>query len=192
MCERYTSTGEGPCVRVWRDTYPDPSGFALGAAGSVFADLGSSVELAEPGCLALGSCGVFGSGLPAGGSLEEAAGVAFDSVDQRAFVASTGVDEVAEYTVALEAETTAAEGVGARAATLTGEVDPRGGSVTRCSFQYGLSAAYEADAPCVDDENGEVVSQQHPLTGSAVCACACAGAGFDGGQRVSFSGARPQ
>jgi hypothetical protein len=167
--ERYTSEGESPaCVSAARTTgMTDPSGFALGSGAGVFADLGGSVELAEPGCLVLGSCGVFGSGLPAGGSLEEAAGVAFDSADQRVFVASAGVDEVAEYTVVLEAETTGAEGVGARAATLTGEVDPHGGTVSRCSFQYGLSAAYEADAACIDDENGEVVSQQHPLTGIA-------------------------
>jgi len=141
----------------------DPSGFAFDEGfGEVYADLGSSIESAEPACVADDSCGVFGSSRLAGGELDAGAGVAVDQSSGEpssgvVYVADTGKDKVDAFPLALTATTGAAGEVTGTTATLSGEVNPVGTEITRCTFQYGTSEGYGQTAPCLTESGSEVV-----------------------------------
>jgi hypothetical protein len=129
---------------------------------------GISIADIPPGCEprrdpAEGLCApsqVFGEG-----DLDLAAGLAADSADGTVFAASTETQQVDVFPVTLEATVEAADEIKATSATLHGIVDPKGASVTRCSFQYGTSVAYGQELPCLDSSGEAVGTASNPITG---------------------------
>jgi alpha-tubulin suppressor-like RCC1 family protein len=59
-----------------------------------------------------------------------------------------GFDDRFSYETAPSVQTGGASGVRLTSATLNGTVDPQGGAVTACTFEYGASDAYGAIAEC--------------------------------------------
>jgi hypothetical protein len=144
------------CVTVGHS--PDPSGFGLDEPlGEVDVDLGSAVEASGGSCAAHGGCPTFGSPRAGGGGLEEAAGVAVDPGTGAVYVVDAGKDRVDTFSLALTGETLGAEKEAGTGATVTGEVDPEGTSVTRCVFDYGTSESYGASVPCLTEGGSSVI-----------------------------------
>jgi hypothetical protein len=110
------------------------------AVGYVLAPGGGQCVLSQAGC-ALAQP-LFGAPVLSGGG-----GVAVDPSGV-VFVANSVPDQVSVFPVSMEAERVAASGVGATAATVNGEVNPDGGEVTKCRFEYGETRAYGKSAAC--------------------------------------------
>ena len=123
------------------------------AAGELFVDVGDAVDAFGPS----GSASVFGSPrLGAGGG----AGLGVDSsvgdapFSSSVYLANASADEIEAYALALEVVTGSSEGVTASTATLTGSVNPEGGRVVECAFEYGTSVSYGHSVACEPDGAG--------------------------------------
>jgi len=110
-------------------------------------------------------------------TLTEAAGLAIDSVTGTLYAADAGTDQIAAFTVGLEATTEAATDVEATAATLHGKVDPEGSEITRCQFEYGVSAEYGSVVPCVET-SAQIGSGTAPVSVHADLSGLAGGTGY--------------
>jgi DNA-binding beta-propeller fold protein YncE len=107
--------------------------------GSSIADVSFQCEPSNAGCT---PAQVFGPP-----HLSAAAGLAVDSQGV-VYAANTALGQVAVFTVSIDATIAAASEVKARSATLNGEVNPQGGEISKCSFEYGETTGYGKSAPC--------------------------------------------
>jgi DNA-binding beta-propeller fold protein YncE len=168
---RFTFAGsdEGAVFRRPSASRPgEPNGFfsslaASQADGELYADdegesiaaLSSRCEPADGECTPVETFGE--------GRLTAAAGIAVDSADGTVYASETATDEIDAFPVVLEALLAPASEVEATSATADGSVDPKGTPVTSCAFQYGPTAAYGAEAPCLDGAGEEVGTAANPI-----------------------------
>jgi hypothetical protein len=144
------------------------SGFGANTSGGdlYFGEGGTSVAYI-PQCVPLsGGCSrVQTFGPP---ELNEAVGIAVDAGDGTVYAANAGDDQIAVFTVAGEATSTAPEAVEAHGAVMRGTVNPDGAQPTRCVFEYGLATerSFSASAPC-DKVPAEIGSGATPVEVSA-------------------------
>ena len=84
------------------------------------------------------------------GHLSGPQGISIDGASGSAYVANTGVPDIAVFagTRLPTVTTDSATEVGSSAATLSGTVDPEGILLTECLFEYGETEAYGHTAPC--------------------------------------------
>jgi hypothetical protein len=106
------------------------TGLAASTAGGddLYLDRGTSIEAISP---TQGLIATFGSPVLAGG-----AGLAVQPVNGTVYAANTSADTLDAFAVALEVATGTASAVEATTATLSGEVNPEGGKVVACEFEY--------------------------------------------------------
>jgi DNA-binding beta-propeller fold protein YncE len=126
--------------------------------GTTVQDVSHQCEPNSTGCIATQT---FGSG-----HLDEAAGLAIGP-GSTVYAANTGTNQIAVFKASLEANIQAPTEVKATSAVLHATVNPEGGEVTSCNFQSGASKAYGRNLPCLDGEDHEVGTLEHPLTGSS-------------------------
>jgi hypothetical protein len=107
--------------------------------GSAIADISFQCEPSSAGCA---PAQVFGPP-----HLSAAAGLAVDSQGM-VYAANTALGQIAVFKVSIEATIAPPSEVHATSATLNGEVNPQGGEITSCSFQYGETTSYGKSAPC--------------------------------------------
>ncbi len=105
------------------------------ATNELLVDRGAVIEAFGPAGEALGS---FGPPQLSGG-----AGVAIDPAGAVVYAANTATDHLDAYAPVIEVGTTAASEVTATTATLTGDVNPEGGRVLACEFEYETLGEYE-------------------------------------------------
>jgi hypothetical protein len=130
--------------------------------GDVYVDEGSSIQdisgQCEPSVNGCSSSQEFGAGQLSGG-----AGLTVSS-DGTVYAADTEDGRIASFRVSLEANTGTATEVEAKSALLHATVDPRGGEVTTCRFQYGRSKTYGRTLPCLNGAGEEVGTESTPIT----------------------------
>jgi hypothetical protein len=122
------------------------------ASEHVFADEGSSVsEFGPNGMPYEEPLLVFGDS--GSGALNGSTGIAVNEHSGEVFAASgQGAVNVYGPSVAVpDTKTTTASDLAAESATVSGEVDPEGVTLTECYFEYGESTAYGQTAPCVEE-----------------------------------------
>jgi hypothetical protein len=139
------------------------------ATGDLYLDEGSSVVDISSQCEPTPIIGCVASQQFGEGHLSGAAGLAL-AADGTLYAADTEAGEIAVFTVSLEANIQAATEVGGRSALLHGTVNPKGGEVTTCRFQYGASKAYGRSLPCLNGAGEEVGTPSDPLTGTSAIA----------------------
>jgi NHL repeat-containing protein len=100
--------------------------------------------------------------------IEDATGLAVDPSSGAVYTANAVTEQIAKFMVVLEATTSTATGVGSAAATLHGNVNPVGASLSNCVFEYGTTTDYGASVPC-DQSSSEIGtgSTLVPVTGKA-------------------------
>jgi NHL repeat len=169
---------------IYRSPINSISGFSLdaatgdlyvGEAGTSILDISGRCEPSGFGCAPVQTFG--------GGHLEEAAGLAVGP-DDEVYAANSAVDQVAVFTVALEATATAPTEVAATAGTLNGEIDPKGGEVTKCFLQFGETTVYGHNHACLNASGEEVGTPAHPITSPTAVHAKVEG--LHGGSRYHF------
>jgi DNA-binding beta-propeller fold protein YncE len=120
------------------------------------------------------------------------AGVAVEGSTHRVYLAREGLDEIAVYGPPVTVPDVAAKpasGIGARLATLNGELSAAGGPEAHCRFQYLSRAAYLAQKEAAEaphDKNTEEV-EDAAFAGAEVAPCQPEGP-FEGGESHAVSG----
>jgi hypothetical protein len=136
------------------------SGIYVGQNGATIAQVPPGCEPVPNGFST--SCipsQVFGEG-----QLRDGFGLAVDSSTGTVYGASTEDDRIVAFPLVLESTIEAAAAIEATTAILHGTVDPKGGSVVGCRFQYGTSTEYGTEAPCLNAVGEEVGTPAHPTT----------------------------
>jgi hypothetical protein len=81
----------------------------------------------------------------------DGSGLAVDSSSGTVYVSDAGTDTVDGFPVVVETLVGPASGVGAHGAVLHGSVDPFGGELSSCRFEYGpTSGEFTDSVPCVE------------------------------------------
>jgi DNA-binding beta-propeller fold protein YncE len=129
--------------------------------GALYVDEGGGLIEAIPAACTVseGPCAagqVFGEGRLGG-----AAGLAVAPVEGLVYAASTLTDQVVVFDTVVEAKSLAAGEVLAHSAVLHGEVNPDGGELSRCSYEYGETESYGLSVPCA--ESLSLIGKAHGL-----------------------------
>jgi DNA-binding beta-propeller fold protein YncE len=120
-----------------------PRSLALDPATStIYTDLGTSIATCDIATAVCPPAESFGSQLSSG------AGVAVDPSSATVYAADAATDELDVFPVGLEATTAPATELKATTVTLNGEVNPRGGELSQCEFEYGTNSEYGTRVPC--------------------------------------------